>query len=334
MKASYICLFEWILAVMMFYSCQKDQDILDPETPLFTWSYFSMADGLPSDTINFIFEDFYGNIWVATNSKGVCKFNGSSWKIFNVNDGLINNKVMSINQDIEGNMWFSSPWGFSVMNKSGRFNNYEVSKDGEWMYPDKMIIDKRGWIWATDYFNIGFYIFDGFDFFYLDLGGNYTYVTALAEDPTGKIFIAYTGGVFNFYEEINGQQKWIDYNQSKKLYADYTSSIFFDSQGAIWFGHMDADRVTKISGSTVEYINLYNGWSDANVTSILEDNSHKLWFTLKQGGVINYNSIEPKTFGLNSGLTADNVSCSMMDREGNIWFGTRTSGICIYRPAI
>jgi ligand-binding sensor domain-containing protein len=333
MKTKYSFLFAGILISAFFPACEKDQDILDPATPMHTWSYFTTADGIPSDSINFIFEDSDGNIWVATNAHGVCKFNGNRWKIFNESDGLLNDKVMSINQDNSGKMWFSSPFGFSIFDGVSNFNNVEKTGNDEWIYANKMIKDKRGWIWATDFFTIGFYIYDGFDFYYFDFGGNYTSVSTIAEDPNGKIFLAYNGGVFNFYIDNKGEQNWIDYPYSDKLYADYTNYIYFDSRGLTWFGHQEADRVTKLAGPDAEYINLYNGWSYTNVTSILEDNKQNIWFTLKEGGVIKYNNVEPEVLGVNSGLSDDNITCSMIDRSGNIWFGTKGSGICVYKPA-
>jgi ligand-binding sensor domain-containing protein len=317
----------------LIISCEKDNDILDHDTPLYSWNYFDKSNGLPSDSINFIFQDKDGDIWVATRDKGVSKYSSNTWTNYNEDDGLLKNKVSSIAQDNDGDIWFATSRGFSVWQGSG-FTNVEKTSADEWIYADKMIKDKRGWIWATDDYNIGFYLYDGYSIYYFDFGGDYTYVTSIGENSSGNVYLAYFGGVFIFYVNSSGEQKWKDYTYSNKIYADYTNAMLFDSRGSSWFGHLGADKVTRINGMDAEYINLYNGWSYTNVTSILEDDKQNIWFTMSQGGVIKYNGIEPETFGLNTGLTDETVTCSMKDGSGNIWFGTKSGGICVYQPTI
>jgi len=319
-----------IIISLLLFSCKEYDDVYDPLETDHYWSYYSTDNGLPSDTITYVYEDNSGAIWVATKDKGVARLSGNTWTTFDTDDGLLKNKVMSIAQDKKGDIWFSTSFGFSVYDGSD-FTNIQKTTNDEWIFADEMIIDKRGWVWATDYYNQGFYLYDGFEMYYFLFEGSYANVIALAENNAGTVFLACYGSVFLFRVTSSGQE-FVDYSPSSKLYADYTKAMFFDSRGNSWFGHLAADKVTRISSGDADYINLFNGWSYTNVTSILEDDQNNIWFTMMQGGVIKYNGIEPQTFGINSGLSGDGVNCSMKDNSGNLWFGTNGNGISIYHP--
>jgi hypothetical protein len=48
-------------------------------------------------------------------------------------------------------------------------------------------------------------------------------------------------------------------------------------------------------------------------------------FTMGNGGISNFTN-----FTTNDGLALDGVSCSVMDRKGNLWFGTQGGGVSRY----
>ncbi len=68
--------------------------------------------------INCIEEDQNGNIWIATNEKGIYCYNPSQKKLyaFNEDSGLRSNKVNSCTIDREGNIWCGTQIGVSKLN--------------------------------------------------------------------------------------------------------------------------------------------------------------------------------------------------------------------------
>ncbi len=89
---------------------------------------FSQKDILPSNTINDIFEDSNGNMWLATRN-GLVRISGdnySDYSIYNYENGLLNNDVKAIVEDNDGNLWVSSNRGIGMFDpSSGRMTAYD-----------------------------------------------------------------------------------------------------------------------------------------------------------------------------------------------------------------
>ncbi|MDB4796873.1 hypothetical protein OAG77_01605, partial [bacterium] len=75
------------------------------------WTNYSSRDGLAHDWVKAIHEDSRGMIWVATNGRGVSRFDGENWTSLDVYDGLSDNYVTSIAEDALGDMWFGTRHG-------------------------------------------------------------------------------------------------------------------------------------------------------------------------------------------------------------------------------
>lgn len=95
----------------------------------YSFTHFTVNDGLPNHTIHGILEDNYGNIWVSTN-KGLSRLLRPENRFINYNsgDGLLNNEFT------DGAVFHHLP--------SGRF--YFGGINGvDWFYPDQINISKQ-----------------------------------------------------------------------------------------------------------------------------------------------------------------------------------------------
>ncbi len=75
--------------------------------------HYTTADGLPSNTVYYVFQDSKKFIWFATNA-GVARYDGSHFDYFTKSDGLGSNEVVRIQEDSFGRIWF--------FNLNGSFN--------------------------------------------------------------------------------------------------------------------------------------------------------------------------------------------------------------------
>lgn len=82
---------------------------------------------LPSNTINDIYEDTNGSMWIATR-KGlvrVSRDNHSDFTIYNNENGLLNNNVKAIIEDGDGNLWISANKGIGMVDsQTGQMTSY------------------------------------------------------------------------------------------------------------------------------------------------------------------------------------------------------------------
>lgn len=70
----------------------------------YNYLQFTVADGLPSNTIYDIKQDKDGFMWVATDA-GLARFDGRKFHTFTVEDGLPSNDVIYLMPDSKGRVW-------------------------------------------------------------------------------------------------------------------------------------------------------------------------------------------------------------------------------------
>lgn len=92
------------------------------------YTNFTTKDGLPSNHIYKVTQDFEGFIWILT-SKGLVKYNGKTFKVFTTKDGLPTNDIWDIRITNDNKKWF-----FTKANKLGYIENetvYTFSSDDD-----------------------------------------------------------------------------------------------------------------------------------------------------------------------------------------------------------
>lgn len=89
---------------------------------------YTLADGLPGNSIKYLFKDSKGLLWIATET-GLCTFNGSEFKIIGTEQGLKYNSVWGITEDDKKNIWLSV-YGNGIAKYDGKKFTYFSTKDG------------------------------------------------------------------------------------------------------------------------------------------------------------------------------------------------------------
>ena len=64
-------------------------------------------NSLPDNSIQAIFKDHRGSMWLGTNS-GLCRYDGNRMQIFSSRDGLAGNRIWAINEDKHQRLWLGS----------------------------------------------------------------------------------------------------------------------------------------------------------------------------------------------------------------------------------
>lgn len=93
--------------------------------------HFDETKGLPSNSVNQLFDDKRGNIWIATYNGLVSIRNTddmSGYKIYNEKDGLSDSHIRAISEDRRGNLWVTTYKGVSCLRKDyDSFANYDYT---------------------------------------------------------------------------------------------------------------------------------------------------------------------------------------------------------------
>lgn len=299
-----------------------------------------------SDNIHCSLQDKAGNLWFGTTGDGVYRYDGKIFTQFTEKDGLTSNTVWSILEDKEGNIWFGTENGvcrydrktitkmpfpkiynnnFYLKNPS---DNSASIKNEVWT----MLQDKSGKIWfgTTD----GVYCYDGNKFSrFLDnsiiinkQNLQLKWIQCILEDSTGTIWMG--SGPIAMEGVIRYDGKSL--TSSKPNGDGWIRYMFRDKNENIWFGGRSRGNF------------IYDGKNFRNFTDkvgignpLLIDGLGNVWFSGEErlstveneGGIWCYDGKFFKNYNLINGINKYAVFNMLQEKNGNIWIGTRNTGL-------
>lgn len=292
-------------------------------------------------------QDKAGNLWFGTTGDGVYRFDGKNFTQYTMSDGLTSNTVWSILQDKQGQIWFGTDVGlsrwdgkairgiptpsaanWSVLSTPPADQNF-TGRSAVW----SMLQDKKGTIW----FGTGEGVLCSVDGVIAPFlantkiqnpsGLHLKMVDDILEDRQGNIWFA-SGmppgmeGLCRFdgtaITQFNpGGEKWI-------------RTVKQDPRGVLWMGTR-TKGAWRLDGTT------FSRQTEPPEIGepLLVDRSGIIWFS----GVERDNSVESKAgiwrydgkafrnFSTKEGMGKFFAWCAVEDRAGNIWIGTRNTGL-------
>lgn len=296
------------------------------------------------DNIHDILQDKMGNIWFATTGDGVYRYDGNSFTNFTIMDGLSSNCIASMVEDKKGNIWFGTCSGLSCFDGK----TFSHIPSANYIHPSTSITnnpstdffvfsileDKGGKLWLGT--NSGVYCYDGKSFTsFLDSQGvinsqglDLTSVNSMLEDKDGNIWFTTKMEGVCVYDGTS----IVSYKPNEEVYF---WGLLEDEDGNIWVGGRNKG-VWRYNGKTFTNI-LQNGTFDSYIAfSIIQDKTGNIWFGTEagdpskretEGGVWRYDGRIFENFSTKDGLNHNGVWSLLEDKAGNIWIGTRNTGL-------
>lgn len=345
-------LFTLVLAMLFFTSCHAQPN--SNSSSGLAFQPLTQKTGQPKlvktkgstegDNVWCGLEDKKGNLWFGTTGEGVYRYDGTSFIQFTMIDGLNSNSVYSMLEDRSGKIWIGTTDGICCydgkkMSRVSMARNFLTSNDH--YYNDQstkntvwsILQDKHGTLWFGT--AEGVYCYDGKSFSpFLKKEGlineqhlHLKMIDCMLEDQHGKIWFAsgcppgeegvivYDGKSITGFKP-NGDG-WVRY-------------IKEDKKGNLWFGG-------RSHGNFV-----YDGKNFTNFTEklgignpILVDNAGNIWFSGEEklstveseGGIWCYDGKTFKNYNTKDGLGKYFVWSMLEDSKGNIWIGSRNTGL-------
>ncbi|HTA61848.1 MAG TPA: two-component regulator propeller domain-containing protein [Bacteroidia bacterium] len=256
----------------------------------FNFEHYTDEEGLPGNQILCVFEDNEKNIWIGTNSEGLCKYMGDRFSHYREDDGLPNNIVQGIDQDSLGNFWLATAGGIVQMNfnkTTPQFKNYTMQ--------------------------------DGL------LGNNILSVSAGKSSKNPNIWAAIADvGIAKF----NGK-KISNYSVEHDLLDNSVYSILVDKSGKVWSGTKEGISLydgVKFLNMNMATLMI----SDKDVNAIIQDKKGDIWFGTGGGLAKYSGGGEITTYDDAEGLIHENTKSLTESADGNIWIGTNNGGLYMF----
>ncbi|HKC68421.1 MAG TPA: two-component regulator propeller domain-containing protein, partial [Bacteroidia bacterium] len=256
----------------------------------FNFEHYTDKEGLPGNQILCVFEDKEENIWIGTNSEGLCKYMGDRFSHYRDKDGLPNNIVQGIDQDSVGNFWLATAGGIVQMvfnNKTPQFKNYTTH--------------------------------DGL------MGNNILSISAGKTSKNPNVWAAISDFGITKY---NGKS-FSNYVREQDLLDNSVYSILVDKSGKVWCGTkegislFDGIKFLNMDMATLMI-------SDKDVNAIVQDKKGDVWFGTGGGIARYGGAGEITTYDEEEGLFHKNSKALAESFDGNIWIGTNNGGLYMF----
>ena len=335
----------------------KNIDFRFPPFKKGVWRHYTRLDGLVHNTVNRIYVDSEGFIWLGTDSGGISRFDGGEFLNFTAEDGLpLYPCIWAIHQDADGMMWFGL-WENGVYRGVYPFDNPSQAQDSAGSearrregkkfakfaqeeeglaHANVMAIanDSDGVLWFGTWVGTwgrGVYRYDGENLL------NFTQKDGLQSnaifpshcDPDGMMwfwtppgwFSRYDGKEFtNFTEKdalVNNDEAFVN------LKSHHNLPIHRAPKGGLWVGRsLWGTGVLGYNGKRFVNFTTADGLPHNRVESIQSTSDGVVWFGMWGGGISSYDGRGLINFTTEDGLLSNIVKHLYIDTDGVIWVAT------------
>jgi len=354
------------IIVLTFLTGMTLSPSLFAQKPNFKFKSIEQPDGLISSTVQTIFEDSFGFIWLGT-QHGVQRYDGKTYRNFehdrNDSTGLSHNAINGFCEDAQQNIWIATPGGL---------NTYDRATDQilKYNWHNKLIIESgiTGilriirddsdpdilWLTARGIGIVKLNIRTDSAAIYSSGTENDRLFSWILSNPGNKNELLLGGDRLFSFDKISGQFKeLLKLEENAEVPDNLINDAVIDpeNKNIIWLatgdywgrgslgGLIQFDMVTgskKIFSPETRKDDL----PDRHLLCLcFYDNDH-LWIGTRINGALLYNREEDRFYNFknnefdeSSFITNNAVRSMFVDRSGTLWFGTWGDGIALLSPA-
>jgi signal transduction histidine kinase/ligand-binding sensor domain-containing protein/CheY-like chemotaxis protein len=279
---------------------------------------YTAASGLSNNCIRVILQDRQGNLWVGTDN-GLNEFTGGKIVVFNRTNGLSDNRVLAIAEDREGKVVVAGRNGLDAFVNGTPMGAYLPGLTRE-KSVQALFVDNAGSLWI------------GTESHGIDVlsAGKLTHYGASQGLPNGPVHIIYQDTLHTIWVAPEGagicrlvSGRFDCYGPENGLSAGNVESIFEDREGSLWVG-------TETGGINFFREGLTNYGRETGLQgsprTLVEDPDGSLWIGTSSG-LWRMKDYKATPYLTNKGPANNYVYAMVRDHLGNIWTGTRESGL-------
>lgn len=301
---------KWISLKSLFFLLAFSPKISICQQPALEFKKIGESYGLSNSTIECIFQDSRGFIWVGTRD-GLNRFDGSRMVVFKPDtkaaESLTDGYITCLYEDSHQQIWVGT---------SNGLNRFNPQKNKFTQFKNKPADTKTL---------------------------SHNYITSITSDKNGFLWIGTAGGGVNRYNpSLNNFQRYTT-ETAGNLASNFINCIYKDANQNFWVG--SENGIQQLNPETGYFKNLENferlgvaAISPVAVVTIKEDKTGNLLLGTSNQGLLVYNRqlgsmkhymhIDANPFSLATNL----VRSICVDKNGSIWTGTINGGLNLFDP--
>jgi hypothetical protein len=320
-----------LLLVILFLGLPPTVVAQESPAPIGTdarWHTFSTENGLAGNSVQAIWEDPDGTIWVGTEN-GVGHYDGQDWTSYRMEDGLLDNNVWSISGDASS-VWCATSSGVSVL-RDGEWSSY-TTQDGLPINDVRAIlVSQNGTVWAGTFGQgIAWKKPDEQRWATFELPPHLQnrgmVVQSIWQDAVGDLWFSTSGFGALRLDEQRFEQFTFRLGRHNTVWAVGAER----ESGVTWFATLRGivriapDDSVQIIDETVEGVRIV----ESEVLAVAGGEAEEVWFGTRTQGVLRRTAEGTwERYVAQDGLGRNYIMTILVDRAGRVWFGTRGNGV-------
>ncbi len=300
----------------------------------FTLNVYSIADGLPQNSIPCLIQSRNGYLWFGTRS-GLVRFDGVTPRVFNRwnTPALVNDAILSLSEDESGVLWIGTDGGGLVSMNGSDWKTYPNIQGLSDTRVRSILAASNNHLWVgTDY---GFNLFKNGEF--TAYTGNEGFlgnaVNAISQGGSGNtLWIGTDGAGLNLFKSGSFISYKIKESNPGDPFGTEITALLSHAAGGLWIGTENGLFYLASENSQVIPYQEDNILFRQPIRSMALDKDGNLWLGTYGSGLIQVSepgSTRPAVLQLHTGngFLDDYIYSILEDTDGSIWVGTYTSGL-------
>ncbi len=273
--------------------------------------HFTSADGLSSDTIDTLYQDREGNLWVVT-SNGIDRFRDFRVPSFSVREGLIADRAHAVLARRDGTMAIAVNTALTEL-KDGTLSSITAANGLPGKVCTALFEDSAGRLWVG--VDGGLTLYEH---------GRFRPVTRRDGSPLGIIMAMTEDADHNLWAEVGSPSRGLVRIQDLEVREEFpgtriplAASLAADPHGGIWLGLLDGNLARYRQGQ-LDIFSLNHGTQPGSVSALMVDADDAVWGATSQGP-FRWKDGTVHTLNRANGLPCDNVFTLVRDDTRALW---------------
>lgn len=318
----FICLCSFIFPSNSFAEIKKS----------YNFKHFGIDDGLSQSTVETLYQDKDGYIWIGTND-GLDRYNGYQFNHYKYDkydkNTISNNYIVDIIQDKDGYMWIATLKGLNRIDVENNEIKQYYSGDSKGGLSDdnlwEILCTSDNKLLVSSINGLSLYQPDSDSFVRVlnDKSLPSQFIYSLAEDKKGNIWIGTDKGVVKCDKELNVIKDYSNDTKNSEVYR-----IYDDGNDSVWVSTLGNGlfRINQSNDKIVNYT-IDSNLPSNTIRDTLKDKKGYLWICTDSGiSAFNYKDesfTNYKNQPYNENCLSDNETyCLLEDDGGLVWVGT------------
>ena len=308
---------------------QTDKVPADVSPPFLVRSW-QTEQGLPYNMILAVTQTQDGYLWLGTRH-GLARFDGVNCRPFGLQDGLNGLEISALMEDRQGLLWIGTAGNGLSRYDHGVIRNFTVADGLNGGSVTALLEDDDGAIWVSTTSGLFCWRNGRFQTMATNLGDTDLYVRALAKDRQGVIWISTLHHGLLCYQD----GKFTPVPGPLGIELIGASSLLADKQGRLWVGLSTGSELGVVlcreNGQWTRY-GPKDGVPAVYVNNLVQTPDGTVWGGTLDEGLFYFKDGIFQALRMADGLSDDAVCSLFVDRQQNLWVGTRSGGLDRLNP--